>query len=161
MANNEEKTYADSDLVKFFRAYFSFHKGNPHHKLEETEISMSFYSALAGLDESFSSKEFILSMKKDFEIISKQLEHFARAAQRDVTQREGKSDKYSSTDTYYTVPEIITRWDISGAAVRKAIKEERLRSSIAQGAKSKYRILKEDFEEYAKNNRIRPRNKKG
>ncbi len=157
MANNEEKTYADSDLVNFFQAYFSFHKGHPNHKLEETEISMSFYSALAGLDRSFSSCDFILSMKKDFEIISKQLEHFARVAQRDVSQREGKRDKYSSNETYYTVPEITMKWNISGSGVRKAIKKNGLEYVENEGAKCKYLVLKEVFEEYAKNHNIRLR----
>ena len=46
-----EKTHADSDLAKFFRAYMIYHKQNPNAVLDYTEINIALSSALSGLDE--------------------------------------------------------------------------------------------------------------
>lgn len=150
-----EKTHADSDLAKFFRAYMIYHKQNPNAVLDYTEINIALSSALSGLDEKYSTKEFILSIKSDFEIISRVLEKIAYQANKDIRSSEGIRDKYSVSDTYYTVPEIEARWVISGTAVRKAITEGRLRAKEEKGVKSKYRVLKEDFENYAISNGIK------
>ena len=152
-----EKTHADSDLARFFRAYMIYHKQNPNAVLDFTEINMALSSAVYGLDEQYSTKEFILSIKADFEIISKVLERIAYQASKDIRSSEGIRDKYSVTETYFTVPEIEARWKISGTAVRKAITEKRLRAIEVSGKKSKYKVLKADFENYAENNGIKPR----
>jgi len=152
-----EKTHADSDLARFFRAYMIYHKQNPDAVLDYTEINMALGSALYGLDEQYSTKEFILSIKSDFDIISKALEKIAYQANRDIRSREGIRDKYSVTEVYYTVPDIEGKWIISGTAVRKAITEGRLRAKEVFGKKSKYQILKEDFDNYANSNGIKKR----
>ena len=152
-----EKTHADSDLARFFRAYMIYHKQNPDAVLNYTEINMALGCALYGLDEQYSTKEFILSIKSDFDIISKALEKIAYQANRDIRSREGIRDKYSVTEVYYTVPDIEGKWIISGTAVRKAITEGRLRAKEVSGKKSKYQILKEDFENYANSNGIKKR----
>lgn len=152
-----EKTHADSDLARFFRAYMIYHKQNPDAVLDYTEISMALGHALYGLDEHYSTKEFILSIKSDFEIISNVLEKIAYQANKDIRSNEGIRDKYSIAEVYYTVPDIEAKWEISGTAVRKAITEGRLRFREAKGKKSKYRILKDDFEQYAKRNDIKLR----
>ena len=158
MEKTNEKTYADSKLTELFRSYFIYHKAHPDEPLnDETEITMAFYAALSGLDTEYSSKKFILSIKSDFDIISRVLEKIANQAHKDNRSKKGVRDKYSITETYYTVPEIEARWSISGAAVRKAITEQRLRAKENSGRKSKYLILKADFENYATNNRIKLR----
>ena len=68
---DKEKTHAESELATFFRSYMIYHKQNPDAVLDYTEISMALGHALYGLDEHYSTKEFILSIKSDFEIISK------------------------------------------------------------------------------------------
>ena len=161
MQNTNEQTYADSKLTELFRSYFIYHKAHPDEPLnDETEITLAFYAALSGLDNKYSSKEFILSIKSDFDIISRVLEKIANQAHKDIRSKEGISDKYSITDTYYTVPEIEARWAISGTAVRKAITKKRLRAKEASRKRNKYLILKEDFENYAAENRIRQRENK-
>ena len=157
MADNE-KTHADSELSKFFRSYMIYHKMNPDAVLNYTDINIALGNALSGLDAKYSTSEFILSIKSDFDYISKVLEKIAYQANKDIRSGEGIHDKYSVTEVYYTVPYIEARWVISGAAVRKAITEERLRAKEIKGKKSKYHILKEDFENYAKSNGIKLRN---
>lgn len=152
-----EKTHADSDLAKFFRAYMIYHKQNPNAVLDYTEINIALGNALSGLDEKYSTKDFILSIKSDFDIISNVLEKIAYQANKDIRSREGIRDKYSVTEVYYTVPDIEGKWIISGTAVRKAITEGRLRAKEVSGKKSKYQILKEDFENYANSNGIKKR----
>ena len=107
----------------------------------------------------YSTKEFILSIKSDFDTISKVLEKIANQANKDLRSSEGIRDKYSITEVYYTVPDIEARWVISGTAVRKAITEGRLKAKEIKGRKSKYDIYKEDFENYAKSNGIKLRDK--
>ena len=158
MEKTNEKTYADSKLTELFGSYFIYHKAHPDEPLnDETEITMAFYAALSGLDTKYSSKEFILSIKSDFDIISRVLEKIANQAHKDIRSKEGIRDKHSISETYYTVPEIEARWAISGTAVRKAIAEQRLRAKENSGRKNKYLILKADFENYATNNRIKLR----
>ena len=158
---DKEKTHAESELATFFRSYMIYHKQNPDAVLDYTEISMALGHALYGLDDHYSTKDFILSIKSDFEIISNVLEKIACQANKDIRSSEGIRDKYSVTEVYYTVPDIEAKWEISGTAVRKAIKEGRLKFTEAKGKKSKYRILKDDFEQYAKTNNIKLRIKQG
>ena len=158
MDKTNEQTHADSKLTELFRSYFIYHKAHPDEPLnDETEITMAFYAALSGLDTKYSSKEFILSIKSDFDIISRVLERIANQAHKDIRSKEGIHNKYSITETYYTIPDIEARWSISGEAVRKSIKEQRLRAKENSGRKCKYLILKADFESYATNNRIKLR----
>ena len=158
MEKTNEKTHADSRLTELFGSYFIYHKAHLDEPLnDETEITMAFYAALSGLDTKYSSKEFILSIKSDFDIISRVLEKIANQAHKDIRSKEGIRDKHSISETYYTVPEIEARWAISGTAVRKAIAEQRLRAKENSGRKNKYLILKADFENYATNNRIKLR----
>jgi len=159
MADNEELTHGDSKLVDFFESYFIYHKAHPNEPLDTTEIMMAFYRALSGLDSKYSTKEYILSIKSDFDIISKVIEKIAYQAHKDIRSNEGIHDKYSVTEVYYTVPDIEARWVITGTAVRKAITEKRLRAKEISGKKSKYQILKADFENYAESNGIRLREK--
>ena len=159
MANTEELTHGDSELVKFFVSYFVYHKTHPDKPLDTTDIMLAFYSALSGLDAKYSTKEYILSIKSDFEKISKVIEKCAFQAHKDIRSNEGIRDKYSDTEVYYTVPDIEARWVISGTAVRKAITEHRLRAKEIVGRKSKYQILKADFENYAESNGIKLRGK--
>lgn len=159
MADNQELTHRDSKLVDFFVSYFVYHKTHPNVPLDTTEIMTAFYTALSGLDEKYSTKEYILSIKSDFDIISKVIEKIAYQAHKDIRSGEGIHDKYSDTEVYYTVPDIQARWDISGTAVRRAVTEQRLRAKEVSGRKSKYQILKADFENYAERNGIKLRKK--
>ena len=159
MADIQELTHRDSKLVDFFVSYFVYHKTHPNEPLDTTEIMTAFYTALSGLDKKYSTKEYILSIKSDFDVISKVLEKIAYQAHKDIRSGEGIRDKYSDTEVYYTVPDIQARWVISGTAVRKAVTEQRLRAKEVSGRKSKYLILKADFESYAENNGIKLRNK--
>ena len=160
MADIEELTHADSELVDFFVNYFVFRKMHPNEALNTTEIMAAFYRELSGLDKKYSMEESILSIKSDFEIITKVIEKCAYIAHKDIRSSEGIRDKYSDTEVYYTVPEIEARWVISGTAVRKAITEHRLRAKEVSGRKSKYMVLKADFENYANNNGIKLRDRK-
>ena len=157
MEDNKELTHRDSELVDFFVDYFIYRKQHPDDTLDATEITTAFYTALSGLDIKYSTKEYILSIKSDFDIISKMIEKFAYQAQKDIRSSKGIRDKYSVTEVYYTVPDIEAKWVISGTAVRKAIVEQRLRAKEVNGKKSKYQILKADFEAYAQNNGIKLR----
>ena len=157
MAEDKNKTYAESELTAFFRDYFMFHKTNPGKRLGATDIQMAFYSALSGLDNSFSSKEFILAMKKDFEVISKQLEHMARDAQKDIAQDDGKWDKYSETERSYFPREIAAEWDITASAIRYAISHGNLDATEIKGKKDKYQIKEKDWLEYAASHHIKKR----
>lgn len=159
MADIQELTHRDSKLVDFFVSYFVYHKTHPNEPLDTTEIMTAFYTALSGLDKKYSTKEYILSIKSDFDVISKVLEKIAYQAHKDIRSGEGIRDKYSDTEVYYTVPDIQARWVISGTAVRRAITEQRLRAKEVSGRKSKYLILKADFESYAESNGIKLRNK--
>ena len=159
MADIQELTHRDSKLVDFFVSYFVYHKTHPNEPLDTTEIMTAFYTALSGLDKKYSTKEYILSIKSDFDVISKVLEKIANQAHKDIRSSEGIRDKYSDTEVYYTVPNIQARWVISGTAVRRAITEQRLRAKEVSGRKSKYLILKADFESYAESNGIKLRNK--
>ena len=159
MADIQELTHRDSKLVDFFVSYFVYHKTHPNEPLDTTEIMTAFYTALSGLDKKYSTKEYILSIKSDFDVISKVLEKIANQAHKDIRSGEGIRDKYSDTEVYYTVPDIEARWVISGTAVRRAITEQRLRAKEVSGRKSKYLILKADFESYAESNGIKLRNK--
>ena len=158
MADNENKTYADSDLTAFFRDYFMYHKSNPGKKLGVTDINRAFYGALSGLDNSFSDKEFIMSMKKDFEVISKQLEHIARKAQQDIALEDGKWDKYSETERTYFPREIQAEWSITASAIRHAITTGHLEAEEITGKKDKYFIKEKDWLEYATSHKIKKRN---
>lgn len=157
MADDENKTYADSDLTGFFRDYFMFHKANPGKKLGVTDIQRAFYAALSGLDNSFSDKEFILAMKKDFEIISKQLEHLARDAQKDIAQDSGKWDKYSETERTYFPREIAAEWVVTASNVRHALSHGSLKAEKITGRKDKYIIKAKDWLEYAASHHIKKR----
>jgi hypothetical protein len=149
MADNENITYADSDLTAFFRDYFMYHKANPRKRLGVTDIHRAFFGALSGLDNSFYDKEFILAMKKDFEVITKQLEHIARDAQKDIAQDGGKWDKYSETELSYFPREIAAEWDITASAIRYAIANGNLKADRISGGKDKHRIKEKDWLEYA------------
>lgn len=157
MADNENKTYADSDLTAFFKDYFMFHKANPRKRLGAIDIELAFYGALSGLDNSFSSKEFILAMKKDFEIIAKQLEKIAKRAEIDIAQDGGKWDKYSDERTYYA-REIEAEWNITASAIRYAITKGNLQAEEIKGKKDKYLIKEKDWLEYATSHKIKRRN---
>lgn len=158
MAENENKTYADSDLTAFFKDYFMYHKANPRKKLGVTDINRAFYGALSHLDRSFSDKEFILAMKKDFELIAKQLDHIARDAQKDIAQDGGKWDKYSETERTYYAREIESEWMITASAIRYAIKKGNLQAEEITGKKDKYLIREKDWLEYATSHKIKRRN---
>lgn len=158
MADNENKTYADSDLTAFFRDYFMYHKANPRKRLGVTDIELAFYGALSGLDNSFSSKEFILAMKKDFEIIAKQLEKIAKRAEIDIAQDFGKWDKYSENERTYYAREIEAEWDITASAIRYAITNGKLQAEEITGKKDKYLIKEKDWLEYAASHKIKKRN---
>lgn len=157
MADDENKTYADSDLTEFFRDYFMFHKANPGKRLGVTDIQRAFYAALSGLDNSFSDKEFILAMKKDFEVISKQLEHLARDAQKDIAQECGKCDKYSESERSYFPREIAAEWNITASAIRYAISNGNLKVTEIKGKKDKYLIKEKDWLEYVASHNIKKR----
>ena len=157
MADNENKTYADSDLTAFFRDYFLFHKANSSKKLGATDINRAFYGALSGLDHSFSDKEFILAMKKDFEVITKQLERIARDAQKDIAQDGGMWDKYSETERTYYAREIEAEWNITASAIRYAISNDKLEAVEITGRKDKYLIKEKDWLEYAVSHNIKKR----
>lgn len=157
MADNENKTYTDSDLTAFFRYYFMYHKSNPGKILGVTDIELAFYGALSGLDNSFSSKEFILAMKKDFEIIAKQLDKIARRAEIDIAQDSGKWDKYSETERTYFPREIQAGWNITASAIRYAITNGNLEADEITGKKDKYLIKEKDWLEYAQIHKIKRR----
>ena len=158
MADNENKTHADSDLTAFFRDYFMYHKANPRKRLGVTDIELAFYGALSGLDNSFSSKEFILAMKKDFEIIAKQLEKISKRAEIDIAQDFGKWDKYSENERTYYAREIEAEWDITASAIRYAITNGNLQAEEITGKKDKYLIKEKDWLEYAASHKIKKRN---
>jgi hypothetical protein len=156
--NNAKKTSGDSNLTAFFKDYFMYHKNNPLKKLGVTDIHRAFYGALDGLDGSFYDKEFILAMKKDFEIISKQLERIARDAQNDIAQEKGIWDKYTETERSYFPREIEAEWNITASAIRYAISNGNLEAQEITGKKDKYRIKEIKWLEYATNHKIKKRN---
>ena len=157
MADTSSRTYRDSRLVALFANYIIYRKENSFHTINETEIEMCFWNALGGLDKEYHSDEFIMSMRDDFELFFKVLDKISNRRGREIRSQEGVHDKYSDTDTYLTPPQISSRWVISDVAIRKAIKEKRLKAKEQEGKKCKYLILKEDFEQYAKNNGIKKR----
>ena len=157
MENIDVRTYRDSKLVDLFACYIIYRKENGTKEIGELEIERCFWNAIGGLDQTYSSEEFVLAMKDDFDHISKVLGTIADKTSRGIRARKGIHDKYSNTETYYTVPDIEARWEISGTAVRKAIVEERLKAKEQDSRKCKYLILKEDFERYAVSNGIKPR----
>ena len=157
MADATIKTYRDSRLVDLFANYIIYRKENGSQVITETEIEMCFWNALGGLDEKYHSDEFIMSMRDDFELFLKVLDKISNRRGREIRSLEGIRDKYADTDIYLTPPQISSRWNISGTAIRKAIYEKRLKAKEQEGRKCKYLIFKDDFEEYAKNNGIQLR----
>lgn len=154
MADSNVRTYRDSKLVDLFVSYVIYRKENGSHNISETEIEMCFWNAIGGIDETYRSDEFIMSMRDDFELFYKVLDKISNRRGREIRSMEGVRDKYSDTEIYLTPPQISARWKISGSAIRRAIIEKRLKAKGQEGRKCKYLILKEDFENYAKNNGI-------
>lgn len=157
MADSNVRTYRDSKLVDLFVSYVIYRKENGSRNISETEIEMCFWNAIGGIDETYRSDEFIMSMRDDFELFCKVIDKITNRRGREIRSMEGIHDKYSNTETFLTQPQISARWNISGSAIRKAIKEKRLKAKEQVGRKCKYLILKEDFEKYARSNGIRQR----
>ena len=102
---------------------------------------------LCGLDEEYSTSEFVNKMKGDFELIAQHLGRIASEMYKEERNKAGFYDRNAIYERTLSVSEISARLRISEQAVRKAIKEERLKATLNN--KGVYEVTEKDFKEFA------------
>ena len=114
-----------------------------------TEIQTALYTALGGLDRAYSTSEFVNKMKGDFELIAQHLDKIAHEMYKEERRKVGFHDRNAIYERVLSVSEISAKLGISEQAVRKAIKEERLKATLNN--KGVYEVTEKDFKEFEKN----------
>ena len=143
-------THSDEHLTNCFVSYF-IHLKESVNPLAYTKIYTSLFTALRGLDEEYSTYEFVNKMKGDFELIAQHLDKVARELYKEERSKAGLYDRNAIYEHILSVSEISAKLSISEQAVRKAIKEERLKATM--NGKGSYEVTEKDFKEFAKGRR--------
>ena len=139
-------THSDEHLTNCFVSYF-IHLKESVNPLAYSKIHTSLFTALRGLDEEYSTYEFVNKMKGDFELIAQHLDKVARELYKEERSKVGLYDKNAIYERTLSVSEISAKLGISEQAVRKAIKEERLKATLNN--KGAYEVTEKDFKEFA------------
>lgn len=139
-------THSDEHLTNCFVSYF-IHLKESVNPLAYTKIYTSLFTALRGLDEEYSTYEFVNKMKGDFELIAQHLDRVARELYKEERSKAGLYDRNAIYEHILSVSEISAKLGISEQAVRKAIKEERLKATLNN--KGVYEVIEKDFKEFA------------
>ena len=139
-------THLDEHLTSCFVSYF-IHLKESVNPLAYSKINTALYTALGGLDEEYNTSEFINKMKGDFELIAQHLDKIAREMDKEKKSKAGLYDKNAIYERILSVSEISAKLVISEQAVRKAIKEERLKATLNN--KGAYEVTEKDFKEFA------------
>ena len=139
-------THSDEHLTNCFVSYF-IHLKESVNPLAYTKIYTSLFTALRGLDEEYSTYEFVNKMKGDFELIAQHLDKVARELYKEERSKAGLYDRNAIYEHILSVSEISAKLGISEQAVRKAIKEERLKATLNN--KGVYEVIEKDFKEFA------------
>ena len=139
-------THSDEHLTNCFVSYF-IHLKESVNPLVYTKIYTSLFTALRGLDEEYSTYEFVNKMKGDFELIAQHLDRVARELYKEERSKAGLYDRNAIYEHILSVSEISAKLGISEQAVRKAIKEERLKATLNN--KGVYEVIEKDFKEFA------------
>ena len=139
-------THSDEHLTNCFVSYF-IHLKESVNPLAYTKIYTSLFTALRGLDEEYSTYEFVNKMKGDFELIAQHLDKVARELYKEERSKAGLYDRNAIYEHILSVSEISAKLGISEQAVRKAIKEERLKATLNN--KGVYEVTEKDFKEFA------------
>ena len=139
-------THLDEHLTSCFVSYF-IHLKESVNPLAYSKINTALYTALGGLDEEYNTSEFINKMKGDFELIAQHLDKIAREMDKEKKSKAGLYDKNAIYERILSVSEISAKLGISEQAVRKAIKEERLKATLNN--KGAYEVTEKDFKEFA------------
>ena len=139
-------THSDEHLTNCFVSYF-IHLKESVNPLAYTKIYTSLFTALRGLDEEYSTYEFVNKMKGDFELIAQHLDRVARELYKEERSKAGFYDRNAIYERTLSVSEISAKLGISEQAVRKAIKEERLKATLNN--KGVYEVIEKDFKEFA------------
>lgn len=139
-------THSDEHLTNCFVSYF-IHLKESVNPLAYSKIYTSLFTALRGLDEEYSTYEFVNKMKGDFELIAQHLDKVARELYKEERSKAGLYDRNAIYEHILSVSEISAKLGISEQAVRKAIKEERLKATLNN--KGVYEVIEKDFKEFA------------
>ena len=139
-------THSDEHLTNCFVSYF-IHLKESVNPLAYSKIYTSLFTALRGLDEEYSTYEFVNKMKGDFELIAQHLDKVARELYKEERSKAGLYDRNAIYEHILSVSEISAKLRISEQAVRKAIKEERLKATLNN--KGVYEVIEKDFKEFA------------
>lgn len=143
-------THSDEHLTNCFVSYF-IHLKESVNPLAYSKIYTSLFTALRGLDEEYSTYEFVNKMKGDFELIAQHLDKVARELYKEERSKAGLYDRNAIYEHILSVSEISAKLGISEQAVRKAIKEERLKATM--NGKGSYEVTEKDFKEFANSRR--------
>lgn len=143
-------THLNEHLTSCFISYIIHLKENIN-PLAYTEIQTALYTALGGLDKAYSTSEFVNKMKGDFELIAQHLGKIAHEMYKEERRKVGFHDRNAIYERVLSVSEISAKLSISEQAVRKAIKEERLKATM--NGKGSYEVTEKDFKEFAKSRR--------
>ena len=141
-------THLNEHLTNCFVSYIIHLKENVY-PLAYTEIQTALYTALGGLDRAYSTSEFVNKMKGDFELIAQHLDKIAHEMYKEERRKVGFHDRNAIYERVLSVSEISAKLGISEQAVRKAIKEERLKATLNN--KGVYEVTEKDFKEFEKN----------
>lgn len=139
-------THSDEHLTNCFVSYF-IHLKESVNPLAYSKIYTSLFTALRGLDEEYSTYEFVNKMKGDFELIAQHLDKVARELYKEERSKAGLYDRNAIYEHILSVSEISAKLGITEQAVRKAIKEERLKATLNN--KGVYEVIEKDFKEFA------------
>lgn len=143
-------THSDEHLTNCFVSYF-IHLKESVNPLAYSKIYTSLFTALRGLDEEYSTYEFVNKMKGDFELIAQHLDKIAHEMYKEERRKVGFHDRNAIYERVLSVSEISAKLGISEQAVRKAIKEERLKATM--NGKGSYEVTEKDFKEFVKSRR--------
>lgn len=141
-------THLDEHLTNCFVSYF-IHLKESANPLAYSKIYTALYTALGGLDEEYSTSEFVNKMKGDFELIAQHLDKIAHEMYKEERSKTVFYDRNAIYERTFSVNEISSKLRISEQAVRKAIKEERLKATLNN--KGVYEVTEKDFKEFEKN----------
>lgn len=141
-------THLDEHLTNCFVSYL-IHLKESANQLAYSKIYTALYTALGGLDEEYSTSEFVNKMKGDFELIAQHLDKIAHEMYKEERSKTVFYDRNAIFEHTFSVSEISSKLRISEQAVRKAIKEERLKATL--NSKGVYEVTEKDFKEFEKN----------
>ena len=137
-------THSDENLTDCFVAYLIYKKKMEHREVEGFDVEMAIMTALAGLDREYSSGEYLMKMKADFERIALRLEDMAKRYYKEQAKSEGKKDKLEVDSVkFYSVYEAAQYHNVTEETIRKAIREKRLKA-----VGKPYRITESDVKAF-------------